>query len=383
MRLEPKAKPVRIRIRSCGKEHSTIESLKKSFNYEDVLLVNEDTLCRWLKQCSQQSIVSEIEGSLEKIKEPEERGLYLAKVLFEKDSGCNISSWDDLALYWITRQEYASNLNYVPVRKLSVRTLDDDRFIPYLKKDAQVLWSKLIANPAKYYYYCDDPEIRNQAQKVLVERAISEHDYEEAIRIGGKEVVPRIRFRVFLRQPTEDEKERFDRLRNKVELWLMKGEYGISSSLDFNVLRYDTDEIRKFYAFADCSIKLIKKFYSTRAYEGLADYWDAAYSVLKEYHYKDSFFKYLVLSTVTFLLDNTNDLFANDHRVEQLMREYGFSHSDRIDYSQLQEQEFRLSGVSCSSRELLFNHNWHYDNDPIGYKDAIVSILKDLFSLYG
>ena len=42
MKLEPKAKPVRIRIKSGGEEHSTLESLKRNFSVDDLKPAVED-----------------------------------------------------------------------------------------------------------------------------------------------------------------------------------------------------------------------------------------------------------------------------------------------------------------------------------------------------
>lgn len=57
MKLEPKAKPVRIRIKSGGEEHSTLESLKMNFSVDDLKPAVEDRrLSRWLKQQGQNEL---------------------------------------------------------------------------------------------------------------------------------------------------------------------------------------------------------------------------------------------------------------------------------------------------------------------------------------
>lgn len=57
MKLEPKAKPVRIRIKSGGEEHSTLESLKMNFSVDDLKTAVEDRrLSRWLKQQGQNEL---------------------------------------------------------------------------------------------------------------------------------------------------------------------------------------------------------------------------------------------------------------------------------------------------------------------------------------
>lgn len=50
MKLIPKAKPVKIRIKSGGEEHSSLDSLKRNFNISDIQPLLDGRLVRWLKQ---------------------------------------------------------------------------------------------------------------------------------------------------------------------------------------------------------------------------------------------------------------------------------------------------------------------------------------------
>ena len=51
MKLEPKAKPVRIRIKSGGEEHFSLDSLKRNFSVQDLWeAVRGKSLSRWLTQ---------------------------------------------------------------------------------------------------------------------------------------------------------------------------------------------------------------------------------------------------------------------------------------------------------------------------------------------
>lgn len=61
MILKPIAKPVRIRIKSGGMEHSSVESLKSHFVVDDIKdLVADGRLSRWLEQQNHRSIPDEI-----------------------------------------------------------------------------------------------------------------------------------------------------------------------------------------------------------------------------------------------------------------------------------------------------------------------------------
>ena len=50
MKLIAKAKPVKIRIKSGGEEHTSLDSLKRNFNISDIQPLLDGRLVRWLKQ---------------------------------------------------------------------------------------------------------------------------------------------------------------------------------------------------------------------------------------------------------------------------------------------------------------------------------------------
>lgn len=63
MKLEPKAKPVRIRIKSGGEEHFNLESLKRNFSVQDLWeAVIGKSLSRWLKQQDEKELADGVDG---------------------------------------------------------------------------------------------------------------------------------------------------------------------------------------------------------------------------------------------------------------------------------------------------------------------------------
>lgn len=60
MRLTAKAKPVKIRIKSGGEEHVSLESLKHNFCVEDIRLLLDGRLARWLKQRNEEALAREM-----------------------------------------------------------------------------------------------------------------------------------------------------------------------------------------------------------------------------------------------------------------------------------------------------------------------------------
>ena len=60
MKLIPQAKPVKIRIKSGGEEHSSLDSLKRNFNISDIQPLLDGRLVRWLKQQGENELANVI-----------------------------------------------------------------------------------------------------------------------------------------------------------------------------------------------------------------------------------------------------------------------------------------------------------------------------------
>lgn len=98
MKLEPKAKPVRIRIKSGGEEHFSLESLKKNFSVDDLWeAVIGKSLSRWLKNQNENDLADKVDAFCEIQKPTEEQYVQFSKLFFEDDS---IISPDSLIDYY-------------------------------------------------------------------------------------------------------------------------------------------------------------------------------------------------------------------------------------------------------------------------------------------
>lgn len=62
MKLIAKAKPVKIRIKSGGEEHTSLDSLKRNFNISDIVSLLDGRLVRWLKQQGENELADIIVG---------------------------------------------------------------------------------------------------------------------------------------------------------------------------------------------------------------------------------------------------------------------------------------------------------------------------------
>ena len=104
MRLIPKAKAVRIRIKSGGEEHSSLDSLKRNFDLSDVRVLLDGRLSRWLKQQGEHDLATKIESSDKQklIKED----FSLCKLFFGTEINNKISNIHSFADYCIGNKKY-------------------------------------------------------------------------------------------------------------------------------------------------------------------------------------------------------------------------------------------------------------------------------------
>lgn len=110
MKLVAKAKPVKIRIKSGGEEHSSLDSLKHDFNIEDIKPLLDGRLSRWLRQQGKTEL-SEIvsEFNPDSLNTPE--GIMgFMNVLFKDYIASNsITNLYGLIVYWLNTSEYKVN----------------------------------------------------------------------------------------------------------------------------------------------------------------------------------------------------------------------------------------------------------------------------------
>lgn len=88
MKLEPKAKPVRIRIKSGGEEHFSVDSLKRNFSVQELWeAVTERSLSRWLKQQNEKELAEKVDSFCQIKKPSPEDYIRFSGLFFEKELG--------------------------------------------------------------------------------------------------------------------------------------------------------------------------------------------------------------------------------------------------------------------------------------------------------
>ena len=66
MQLTSQSKPIRIRVKSGGEEHSTLESLLNKFDVKDLLPLLDGRLSRWLKQQGETALATKVDDFVAK-----------------------------------------------------------------------------------------------------------------------------------------------------------------------------------------------------------------------------------------------------------------------------------------------------------------------------
>lgn len=117
MKLDLWAKPVRIRIKSGGEEHSSLDSLRRSFCVDDLKpLISDKRLSRWLKQQNETELAMQLDGfDVDSLNS--KQGIIDLLLLFFKDLkesiGTTKMSLNDIAVNWYQRLEYKKNAGYL------------------------------------------------------------------------------------------------------------------------------------------------------------------------------------------------------------------------------------------------------------------------------
>lgn len=163
MKLEPKAKPIKIRIMSGGEEHSSLDSLKRNFSVEDLKLLLDGRLSRWLEQQDKKGLADAIRVYTDNHPCPDRDMWEFTKLFFSEEvENNNIQNMEELVNYWFdNRTEYLKNvyrnLRYAPNIAKSLYNQPVD------KSDMSIDWCEL-ANE-----YPEDAELQYDTGMILFE----------------------------------------------------------------------------------------------------------------------------------------------------------------------------------------------------------------------
>ena len=117
MRIIAKAKPIRIRIKSGGEEHSSLDSLRQNLCVQDLWpLVKDKRLSRWLRQLGEVELAHDIDALSES--QLDFSTYFKVLVIFLKDdlAGRHVTELYTLFSFWHDCEKRKSK-NYDSLRK--------------------------------------------------------------------------------------------------------------------------------------------------------------------------------------------------------------------------------------------------------------------------
>ena len=129
MRIIAKAKPIRIRIKSGGEEHFSLDSLRQNLNVQDLWpLIKDKRLSRWLMQLGETELAHSVESLINE--ELDEHAYFYVLKLFLKERFDNSQIHDIYSLfeYWHDCEKRTPK-NYVSLRKYLLSKYEGAKFI--------------------------------------------------------------------------------------------------------------------------------------------------------------------------------------------------------------------------------------------------------------
>ena len=129
MRIIAKAKPIRIRIKSGGEEHFSLDSLRQNLNVQDLWpLIKDKRLSRWLMQLGETELAHSVESLINE--ELDEHAYFYVLKLFLKERFDNSQIHDIYSLfeYWHDCEKRTSK-NYDSLCKYLLSQYEGAKFI--------------------------------------------------------------------------------------------------------------------------------------------------------------------------------------------------------------------------------------------------------------
>ena len=167
MRIIAKAKPIRIRIKSGGEEHFSLDSLRQNLNVQDLWpLIKDNRLSRWLRQLGETELAHSVESLINE--ELDEHAFFYVLKLFLKERFDNSQIHDIYSLfgYWHDCEKRTSK-NYNSLRKYLLSQYEGAKFIfkQYSEEISDGEWWDVFSK----YKNKEDPEFLFKQGKLAFE----------------------------------------------------------------------------------------------------------------------------------------------------------------------------------------------------------------------
>ena len=167
MRIIAKAKPIRIRIKSGGEEHFSLDSLRQNLNVQDLWpLIKDNRLSRWLRQLGETELAHSVESLINE--ELDEHAYFYVLKLFLKEllDNSQIHDIHSLFEYWHDCEKRTSK-NYDSLRKYLLSQYEGAKFIfkQYANEASDGEWWDVFSK----FENEEDPEFLFEREKLAFE----------------------------------------------------------------------------------------------------------------------------------------------------------------------------------------------------------------------
>ena len=182
MHIIAKAKPIRIRIKSGGEEHFSLDSLRQNLNVQDLWpLIKDNRLSRWLRQLGEVDLAHEIDALSES--QLNFSTYFKVLVIFLKDDlvGSHVTELYTLFSFWHDCEKKKSK-NYDSLRKYLLSKYEGAKFIfkQYPEEASDGEWWNVSGKPnnpapviinisdgVPYFNYQSEEECKEQTIEVV------------------------------------------------------------------------------------------------------------------------------------------------------------------------------------------------------------------------
>ena len=190
MKLIARSKPIRIRIMSGGKEHFSLDSLRRNFSVQDVFpLIKDKRLVRWLKQQNQEELAKSVDALDFKGQLDDSVCFKVLKLFLEQDvQEANATDIYSLYAYWLSKDSQ----NKKCLNTLRDYLLTTDKGFIFLVKECKDNLSDIPAS--EKYSKLERLEPKEDAQLLFMQGKMLYEGYEkngERVRDAkmGKELI--------------------------------------------------------------------------------------------------------------------------------------------------------------------------------------------------
>lgn len=299
MKLIAKAKPVKIRIKSGGEEHTSLDSLMKNFNISDILPLLDGRLVRWLKQQGE----NELADVLKTTPIPDliswQGIMDFITIFFSDYIGKNsLKDLKELIEQWSTSSTYNKNNDYL-LSYLAGLDIENAKFV-YKHKDewklSDINWLKLFQHYIEENK-SEDAEALYIYGKMLLEgnlynerdnRSIGFDYIDKSARKGWKDAFIYMNAITYIEPQKHLLEKNVDKIRKSIIIrWrnqykdytkLPENPGNFKNETEKTVWQFirDCDEIYKWRRYGDCLSKAKKMYYianSTPYSQFLSLYW--------------------------------------------------------------------------------------------------------------